>query len=61
MTTAELPPIFELAREKVLKQGIGLSKEEILQVLQLPDDNLQDLLALAHESAPGHGAVKKWK
>ena len=49
MTTAELPPIFELAREKVLKQGIGLSKEEILQVLQLPDDNLQDLLALAHE------------
>ena len=49
MTTAELPPILELAREKVLKQGIGLSKEEILQVLQLPDDNLQDLLALAHE------------
>lgn len=49
MTTAELPPIFELAREKVLKQGIGLSKEEILQVLQLPDENLQDLLALAHE------------
>lgn len=49
MTTTQLPPILELAREKVLKQGIGLSKEEILQVLQLPDDNLQDLLALAHE------------
>lgn len=49
MTTTQLSPILELAREKVLKQGIGLSKEEILQVLQLPDDNLQDLLALAHE------------
>ena len=49
MTTTQLPPILELARDKVLKQGIGLSKEEILQVLQLPDDNLQDLLALAHE------------
>ncbi|WP_315185064.1 biotin synthase BioB [Corynebacterium durum] len=49
MTTTQLPPILELAREKVLKQGIGLSKEEILQVLQLPDENLQDLLALAHE------------
>ena len=49
MTTTQLPPILELAREKVLKQGIGLSKEEILQVHQLPDDNLQDLLALAHE------------
>ena len=49
MTTTQLPPILELAREKVLKQGIGLSKDEILQVLQLPDDNLQDLLALAHE------------
>lgn len=49
MTTTQLPAILELAREKVLKQGIGLSKEEILQVLQLPDDNLQDLLALAHE------------
>ena len=49
MTTTQLPPILELAREKVLKQGIGLSKEEILQILQLPDDNLQDLLALAHE------------
>ena len=49
MTTTQLPPILELAREKVLKEGIGLSKEEILQVLQLPDDNLQDLLALAHE------------
>lgn len=49
MTTTQLPPILELAREKVLKHGIGLSKEEILQVLQLPDDNLQDLLALAHE------------
>ena len=49
MTTTQLPAILELAREKVLKHGIGLSKEEILQVLQLPDDNLQDLLALAHE------------
>ena len=49
MTTTQLPPILELAREKVLKQGIGLSKEEILQVLQFPDDNLQALLALAHE------------
>lgn len=41
--------ILDVARDKVLGQGIGLSKDEILQVLQLPDDALQDLLALAHE------------
>lgn len=41
--------ILEVAREKVLGTGQGLSQEEILQVLQLPDDRLEELLGLAHE------------
>ena len=37
------------AREQVLDRGEGLNQEQILEVLQLPDDQLEDLLALAHE------------
>ena len=37
------------AREQVLERGEGLDQEQILQVLQLPDDQLDDLLALAHD------------
>ena len=41
--------ILGLAREQVLDRGEGLDRDQVLQVLQLPDDHLEDLLALAHE------------
>jgi biotin synthase len=37
------------AREQVLERGEGLSQDQVLTVLQLPDDRLDELLALAHE------------
>ncbi|EUA41483.1 hypothetical protein I552_0012 [Mycobacterium xenopi 3993] len=33
----------------MLHRGEGLSRDQVLQVLQLPDDRLEELLALAHE------------
>ena len=36
-------------REQVLKRGEGLTQDQVLAVLQLPDDRLDELLALAHE------------
>ena len=41
--------ILALAREQVLERGVGLDQDQVLQVLQLPDDRLDELLALAHE------------
>ncbi len=41
--------ILAVAREQVLERGEGLDQVQTLQVLQLPDDRLDDLLALAHE------------
>jgi biotin synthase len=41
--------ILVQAREQVLERGEGLDQEQTLQVLQLPDDQLDELLALAHE------------
>ncbi|QZT64687.1 biotin synthase BioB [Mycolicibacterium austroafricanum] len=41
--------ILAVAREQVLARGEGLDQDQTLQVLQLPDDRLDDLLALAHE------------
>lgn len=41
--------VLALAREQVLERGEGLSREQVLEVLQLPDEQLEDLLALAHE------------
>ncbi len=41
--------ILAVAREQVLERGEGLNQDQTLQVLQLPDDCLDDLLALAHE------------
>ncbi len=41
--------ILALAREQVLERGEGLSRDQVLAVLQLPDDQLEDLLGLAHE------------
>jgi biotin synthase len=41
--------ILQVAREQVLERGEGLSYEQILDVLRTPDDQLEELLALAHE------------
>ena len=44
-----LADILAEARLQVLERGEGLNKDQVLQVLQLPDDRLEELLALAHE------------
>ncbi len=41
--------ILAEAREQVLERGEGLNQEQTLQVLQLPDDQLDELLELAHD------------
>jgi biotin synthase len=41
--------ILAKARDQVLERGEGLDQDQTLQVLQLPDDNLDELLELAHE------------
>ncbi len=41
--------ILAKARDQVLERGEGLDQDQTLQVLQLPDENLDELLALAHE------------
>jgi biotin synthase len=41
--------ILETARAQVLEQGRGLDRHQVLAVLELPDDRLEELLALAHE------------
>jgi biotin synthase len=49
VTRADPREIVAAAREQVLGQGRGLGYEQILAVLQTPDEILDDLLALAHE------------
>ena len=46
---AEQTDILRTAREQVLERGEPLSQEQVLAVLRLPDADLDDLLALAHE------------
>jgi len=46
--------ILEVARRQVLDEGKGLSAEQALQCLNLPDDRLEELLALAHEVRMRH-------
>jgi len=41
--------VLDEAREQVLERGVGLSEEQVLKVLELPDDRIPELLALAHE------------
>jgi biotin synthase len=50
VTQAPAPTdVLAVAREQVLERGEGLRREQILEVLQLPDDRLDDVLTLAHE------------
>jgi biotin synthase len=41
--------ILDIARDQVLERGEGLSEEQVLDVLRLPDEALDLLLQLAHE------------
>jgi biotin synthase len=41
--------VLSIAREQVLERGIGLTEAQALECLRLPDDRLDDLLALAHD------------
>ena len=46
---SEVTDILIEAREQVLERGEGLTQDQVLTVLQLPDDRLDELLALAHD------------
>jgi len=41
--------ILELARANVLEQGVGLTEDQVLAVLRLPDERVAEALQLAHE------------
>lgn len=41
--------ILAVARRQVAERGEGLSQDQVLAVLRLPDDRLEELLSLAHE------------
>jgi biotin synthase len=41
--------ILDVAREQVLERGEGLDEAQVREVLRLPDELLDDALALAHE------------
>jgi biotin synthase len=41
--------ILAVAREQVLERGEGLDSDQVLALLQLPDDRVEELLELAHE------------
>ncbi|APT91618.1 biotin synthase [Corynebacterium phocae] len=42
--------ILDVAREKALENGQGLSQEELVQVLNVPDDQLEELADIAHQT-----------
>jgi biotin synthase len=41
--------VLEQARDQVLGEGVGLTEEQVVAVLDLPDERIPELLALAHE------------
>jgi biotin synthase len=43
------PDILAAARAQVLEEGRGLTEAQVLTVLELGDDRLEELLALAHQ------------
>jgi biotin synthase len=44
-----MPEILDRARARVLDDGAGLAEADILEVLRLPDEDLPELLQLAHD------------
>jgi biotin synthase len=45
-----MPDILDVARSQVLEHGRGLSYDQALECLRLPDERVDDLLDLAHEA-----------
>ncbi len=43
------PELLQIAREQVLAGGIGLTQAQVEAALRLPDSDVPELLALAHE------------
>jgi len=41
--------ILEIARTQVLEDGVGLTKEQAVECLRLPDERVDELLDVAHE------------
>jgi len=41
--------ILEIARTQVLEDGVGLTEEQAVECLRLPDERVDELLDLAHE------------
>ena len=46
--------ILSVARQQVLEEGRGLTADQVLTVLELPDERLEELLQLAHEVRVRH-------
>jgi len=46
--------LLETVREQVLDRGVGLTEEQALECLRLPDERLPELLQLAHEVRLAH-------
>ena len=44
-----MPEILQTARTQVLDEGRGLDRDQLVEVLQLPDEDIPALLELAHE------------
>lgn len=44
-----MPTIVDNARQQVLETGQGLSEEQLIEVLRVPDEQIPDLLELAHQ------------
>ena len=49
MTASETTGILHTARTQVLDEGRGLDRDQLVEVLQLPDEAVPALLELAHE------------
>ena len=41
--------ILDTARTQVLEQGIGLNQQQLMEVLTLPEEQISDLMELAHQ------------
>ncbi|WP_026918958.1 biotin synthase BioB [Gordonia shandongensis] len=44
------PDILAIARDQVVDGGRGLDRDQVLEVLRLPDDRLTELLQVAHDT-----------
>ena len=49
MTASETAGILQTARTQVLDEGRGLDRDQLVEVLRLPDEDIPALLELAHE------------